>query len=49
LSPITTETTEIIEALAHVELLRGLRDAEYRWLAEHGSERASVGRAIVFP
>jgi hypothetical protein len=43
-----TETTEIFEALAQVELLRGLSDAEYRWLAEHGSERSSVGRTVVF-
>jgi signal transduction histidine kinase len=44
----TTETTEIIEALANVELLRGLSDAEYRWLAEHGSERSCAGQTVVF-
>jgi len=43
-----TEATDIIEALAHMELLRGLSDAEYRWLAEHGSERSSTGRTVVF-
>jgi signal transduction histidine kinase len=48
LKTVTTVTEEIVEALGQVELLRGLSNDEFRWLAERGTERASEGRTVVF-
>src|ERR1700679_2701749 len=40
--------TEVLEALGKVELLRGLNEAEFRWLAEHGLNRTAADRSVVF-
>jgi signal transduction histidine kinase len=42
-----TPIPELMNALRHVELLQGLKEEEYRWLAEHGSERRAAHRAVV--
>jgi signal transduction histidine kinase len=42
-----TPIPDLIEALRGVELLNGLTDEEYRWLAVHGTERRASHRAVV--
>jgi signal transduction histidine kinase len=44
----TLGVTEVLEALEKVELLRGLNEAEFRWLAEHGLNRIAADRSVVF-
>jgi signal transduction histidine kinase len=43
-----TPVTEIVEALRSITPLEGLSDTEYRWLAEHGTERKGETGALVF-
>jgi signal transduction histidine kinase len=50
-SPITerkSSAEEIIAALRAVSPLQGLRDEDYRWLAEHGTEQFNVEGDIIF-
>ena len=48
-TPETRSSPErIVEALRSVVQLQGLSDAEYRWLAEHGTERRGERGALVF-
>ena len=42
-----TAIPEIVAALRGVELLQGLTEEEYRWLASHGTERRASHRAVV--
>jgi signal transduction histidine kinase len=42
-----TPIPEIVAALRGVELLQGLTEEEYRWLAVHGTERKALPRAVV--
>jgi hypothetical protein len=42
-----TPIPDIIEALRGVELLNGLTEEEYRWLAVNGTERRASHRAVV--
>src|SRR5271168_1070881 len=42
-----TPIPDLVEALRGVELLQGLKDEEYRWLALHGTERRAAHRAVV--
>jgi signal transduction histidine kinase len=42
-----TPIPDIVEALRGVELLQGLTEEEYRWLAVHGTERRASHRAVV--
>ena len=46
--PTPTPVAEIVAALRGVELLHGLTDEEYLWLATHCSERVGPDQAIVF-
>ncbi|MBB6147112.1 signal transduction histidine kinase [Silvibacterium bohemicum] len=46
--PVPTPVEEIVEALRGVELLQGLTDEEYLWLATHSSERVGPDQAIIF-
>jgi signal transduction histidine kinase len=43
-----TPAADIVTALRSVELLHGLTDDEYLWLATHSSERVGPDQAIVF-
>ena len=48
-TPETRSSPEhIVEALQSVAQLQGLSDTEYRWLAEHGTERRGERGALVF-
>src|SRR5580698_3744885 len=50
-SPVTerkSSTEEIITALREVSPLEGLRDEDYRWLAEHGTEQFAAEGDIIF-
>ncbi len=48
-TPETRSSPErIVEALRLVVQLQGLSDAEYHWLAEHGTERRGERGALVF-
>ncbi|HXB61867.1 MAG TPA: ATP-binding protein [Acidobacteriaceae bacterium] len=54
-SPVTehkserkSSTEEIIAALRKVSPLEGLRDEDYRWLAEHGTEQFAAEGDIIF-
>ena len=48
-SPLTpTPATEIAAALRAVTVLDGLSDAEYLWLATHGTERRGDSGALLF-
>jgi signal transduction histidine kinase len=42
-----TPIPELVAALRGVELLQGLTEEEYRWLAVHGTERKAPPRAVV--
>jgi hypothetical protein len=42
-----TPIPELVAALRGVELLQGLTEEEYRWLAVHGTERKAAPRAVV--
>ena len=42
-----TPIPDIVAALRGVELLQGLTEEEYRWLALHGTERRASHRAVV--
>ncbi len=42
-----TPIPDLIKALRGVELLNGLTEEEYRWLAVHGTERRASHRAVV--
>jgi signal transduction histidine kinase len=42
-----TPIPEIVAGLRGVELLQGLTEEEYRWLALHGTERRASHRAVV--
>ena len=42
-----TPIPELVAALRSVELLQGLTEEEYRWLAVHGTERKAPPRAVV--
>ncbi len=46
--PLPTPVPDIVAALRRVALLDGLADAEYEWLATHGSERIAQAGARVF-
>jgi signal transduction histidine kinase len=43
-----TPLPEILDALREITTLEGLSDAEYTWLAQHGSERKGENGALVF-
>ena len=43
-----SSTEEIITALREVSPLQGLRDEDYRWLAEHGTEQFAAEGDIIF-
>jgi signal transduction histidine kinase len=43
-----TPTVEIVEALRSITPLEGLSDAEYTWLAMHGTERRGETGAMIF-
>ena len=45
--PHPTPKSEIVAALRNVELLQGLAEDEYYWLASHGTERVASHRAVV--
>ena len=45
--PHPTPKSEIVAALRNVELLQGLTEDEYYWLASHGTERVASHRAVV--
>ena len=45
--PHPTPMSEIVAALRNVDLLQGLTEEEYRWLASHGTERVASHRAVV--
>jgi signal transduction histidine kinase len=45
--PHPTPISEIVAALRNVELLHGLTEEEYHWLASHGTERVAAHRAVV--
>ncbi len=50
-SPVTerkSSTEEIIAALREVAPLQGLREVDYRWLAQHGTEQFAVKGDIIF-
>jgi len=42
-----TPIPDLVNALRAVELLQGLKEEEYRWLALHGTERRAAHRAVV--
>ncbi len=42
-----TPIPELVAALRGLELLQGLTEEEYRWLAAHGTERKAPPRAVV--
>jgi signal transduction histidine kinase len=42
-----TPIPDLVNALRAVELLQGLTEEEYRWLALHGTERRAAHRAVV--
>ena len=42
-----TPIPDLVAALRGVELLQGLTEEEYRWLALHGTERRAAHRAVV--
>lgn len=46
--PHPTPLPGIVAALRTVSALEGLSDAEYQWLAEHGTERIGESGSIVF-
>ncbi|MDR3735954.1 MAG: ATP-binding protein [Acidobacteriaceae bacterium] len=41
-------TEEVVAALRHVSPLQDMRDEDYLWLAEHGSERFATSGSIIF-
>ena len=43
-----TPVAEIVEALRTITPIEGLSDAEYEWLARHGSERIGDINALIF-
>ena len=45
---VPSRCSEILEALRTIPLLDGLTEAEYLWLAHHGTERMGVDGALVF-
>ena len=45
--PHPTPMSEIVAALRNVDLLQGLTEEEYCWLASHGTERVASHRAVV--
>ena len=49
LAPVTpTPIDDIVEALRTITPLDGLTDAEYEWLARHGSERIGETGSLIF-
>jgi signal transduction histidine kinase len=42
-----TPIPDLVNALRAVELLQGLKEEDYRWLALHGRERKAAHRAVV--
>ncbi len=47
-APLCTPTSEIVAALQTIPVLDGLTSDEFRWLAEHGTERFAEDGSLIF-